>query len=79
MNERMRQLVALLNEYAEAYYNSAAPKVSDKEYDELFDELGGIEAKGLVERLIELYNSAMRSTKVDENGEVKNAKYALDL
>ena len=25
MNERMRQLVALLNEYAEAYYNSAAP------------------------------------------------------
>lgn len=39
MNERMRQLVALLNEYAEAYYNSAAPKVSDKEYDELFDEL----------------------------------------
>ena len=39
MNERMRQLVSLLNEYAEAYYNSAAPKVSDKEYDELFDEL----------------------------------------
>lgn len=47
--------------------------------DELFDELGGIEAKGLIERLVELYNSAMRSTKIDENGEVKNAKYALDL
>ena len=43
MNERMRQLVALLNEYAEAYYNSAAPKVSDKEYDELFDELVRLE------------------------------------
>lgn len=39
MNERMRQLVALLNEYAEAYYRYDAPKVSDKEYDELFDEL----------------------------------------
>ena len=43
MNERMRQLVALLNEYAEAYYRYDAPKVSDKEYDELFDELVRLE------------------------------------
>ncbi len=43
MNERMRQLVALLNEYAEAYYRYDAPRVSDKEYDELFDELVRIE------------------------------------
>lgn len=53
--------------------------IDRRKTDELFDELGGIEAKGLVERLIELYNSAMRSTKIDDNGEVKNAKYALDL
>jgi DNA ligase (NAD+) len=43
MNERMAQLVALLNEYAEAYYRYDAPKVSDKEYDELFDELVRLE------------------------------------
>lgn len=53
--------------------------IDKRKTDELFDELGGIEAKGLVERLIELYNSAMRSTKVDDDGEVKNARYALDL
>lgn len=39
MLERLRQLTALLNEYAEAYYRYDAPKVSDKEYDALFDEL----------------------------------------
>lgn len=53
--------------------------IDKRKTDELFDELGGIEAKGLIERLVELYNGAMRSTKVDENGEVKNARYALDL
>lgn len=53
--------------------------IDKRKTDELFDELGGIEAKGLMERLLELYNSAMRSTKIDDNGEVKNGKYALDL
>ena len=43
MNERMRQLVDKLNEYAEAYYRFDAPKVSDKEYDALFDELVSLE------------------------------------
>lgn len=37
--ERMQALVQLLNEYARAYYVLDAPIVSDKEYDELFDEL----------------------------------------
>ena len=47
--------------------------------DELFDDLGGIEAEGLVERLVALYNDAIRSTNVGADGEVKNAKYALEL
>lgn len=53
--------------------------IDKRKTDEVFDEIGGIEAKGLMERLVDLYNAAMRSTKVDENGEVKNARYALDL
>lgn len=53
--------------------------IDRRKTDELFDELGGIEANGLMERLIELYNGAMRSTKIDDNGEVKNARFALDL
>ncbi len=37
--ERMRELVDLLNDYASAYYVFDAPKISDSEYDALFDEL----------------------------------------
>ena len=35
----MKELVEKLNEYARAYYAFDAPKVSDAEYDALFDEL----------------------------------------
>ncbi len=49
MNDRMRELVDLLNEYAAAYYVMDAPKVSDAEYDALFDELLTLEREeGLV-------------------------------
>ncbi len=41
--ERMKTLIALLNEYAQSYYELDAPKVSDREYDELFDELAMLE------------------------------------
>lgn len=39
MEQRIRELVDKLNEYSKAYYVLDAPKVSDKEYDELYDEL----------------------------------------
>lgn len=39
MEQRIRELVDKLNEYSEAYYVLDAPKISDKEYDELYDEL----------------------------------------
>lgn len=53
--------------------------ISRETTDELFDELGGIESDGLIERLIALYNDAIRSTNVDADGDVKNARYALEL
>lgn len=43
MYPRMRELVDRLNEYAKAYYVDDAPKVSDAEYDALFDELLALE------------------------------------
>ncbi len=43
MRERMRELADRLNEYAKAYYVMDAPKVSDAEYDTLFDELAALE------------------------------------
>ena len=39
MEQRIRELVDRLNEYSRAYYVMDAPKISDKEYDELFDSL----------------------------------------
>ena len=39
MEQRIRELVDKLNEYSKAYYVLDAPKISDKEYDDLYDEL----------------------------------------
>ena len=44
MNERMNELVALLNRYATEYYTSDNPSVSDSEYDCLYRELVELEA-----------------------------------
>ena len=44
MNERMKELVALLNHYASEYYTSDNPSVSDSEYDRLYRELVELEA-----------------------------------
>ena len=43
MNERMNELVALLNRYASEYYTSDNPSVSDSEYDRLYRELVELE------------------------------------
>ena len=42
--DRQEELVKLLNEYGIAYYDEDAPKVSDQEYDALYDELLSLEA-----------------------------------
>ena len=43
-NKRMRELVDVLNKYAYEYYVMDNPTVSDKQYDELYDELRELEA-----------------------------------
>lgn len=43
MNERMKDLVELLNRYATEYYTSDNPSVSDSEYDRLYRELVELE------------------------------------
>jgi len=45
VTERQKELVAILNRYAAAYYEQDAPLVSDAEYDKLYDELLALEAK----------------------------------
>lgn len=47
--DRIIELVSLLNEYRDAYYNRNESLVSDKEYDMLFDELVKLEQEqGLI-------------------------------
>ena len=43
MNERMKELVGILNRWAYEYYVLDAPTVSDREYDRLYDELRELE------------------------------------
>lgn len=43
MNERIKELVELLNRYATEYYTSDNPSVSDSEYDRLYRELVELE------------------------------------
>ena len=43
--ERMRELVDILNRYAYEYYVLDNPTVSDREYDVLYDELVRLEAE----------------------------------
>ena len=45
MDNRQTQITALLNHYAYRYYVLDDPAVSDKEYDELYDELLKLEAE----------------------------------
>ena len=44
-NKRMRELVDVLNKYAYEYYVLDNPTVSDKQYDELYDELRMLEGE----------------------------------
>ncbi|MFR3747068.1 NAD-dependent DNA ligase LigA [Streptococcus sp.] len=43
MGNRMKELVELLNRYADEYYTKDAPSVSDSEYDRLYRELVELE------------------------------------
>lgn len=45
MQQRIKELVEALNGYARAYYQEDAPKISDKEYDALYDELCELEKR----------------------------------
>ena len=41
--EKIKNLISILNEHRNAYYNLNSPQISDHEYDKLFDELNMLE------------------------------------
>ena len=41
--KRLKELTKQLNQYRDSYYNNSESLISDKQYDDLFDELQALE------------------------------------
>ena len=69
--DRIIELVILLNKYRDAYYNNNNSLITDKEYDNLYDELVKLEKEqGLV-----LANSPTRTVGYEVVSELKKVKH----
>ena len=73
--KRIHELVKLLNEYRDAYYNRAESIVSDSEYDRMFDELKALETDtGIV-----LSNSPTTTVGYDVKSKLKKVSHDIPL
>lgn len=72
-NERMKELIEMLNKYRDAYYNQTESLVSDYEYDCLFDELQRLEEKtGTI-----LSNSPTQTVGYEVKSELRKVEHKL--
>lgn len=69
--DRIKELIELLNKYRNAYYNENTSLISDKEYDELFDELVALEA----EQGITFANSPTQTVGYEVVSQLKKVKH----
>lgn len=69
---RIKELVKLLNKYRDEYYNQSNPSISDKEYDELFDELTELEK----ETGIYFSNSPTQTVGYEVKSELKKVTHS---
>lgn len=75
VTNRIIELVSLLNEYRDAYYNNNESLVSDKEYDILFDELVKLEQEqGLI-----LANSPTQTVGYEVVSQLKKVTHSHPL
>lgn len=73
--KRIKQLVKELNMYRNSYYNKSKSLVSDKKYDELFDELENLEhTTGIV-----LCNSPTQTVGYTVNSKLKKVTHQIPL
>ena len=70
--ERIKELNQLLNEYRDLYYNDSVSKVTDREYDNLFDELKMLEE----ETNIIMVNSPTHTIGYEVKSELKKVKHS---
>lgn len=69
---RIKELVKLLNEYRDSYYNDSKSKISDFEYDKLFNELQQLEK----ETGICLSNSPTQTVGYEVKSELQKVKHS---
>ena len=69
-NERMKELVRLLNKASRAYYQEAQEIMSNYEYDRLYDELKELED----ELSVYIRNKAVRAVRLTEIYEKRKQK-----
>lgn len=69
---RIRYLTEELNKHRDSYYNKSHSIISDKEYDDMFDELKGLEeTTGFV-----MVNSPVHNVGYDVKSELKKVKHS---
>lgn len=68
---RLLNLVEQLNRYRDEYYNKQSPTISDKEYDDLYDELVQLES----ETGVYLSNSPTQSVGYEVKSELQKVKH----
>lgn len=69
---KIKGLTRVLNKYRDAYYNNSESKISDEEYDKLFDELQKLEEK----TGFHLYNSPTQTVGYEVQSELKKVEHS---
>ena len=70
--KRLKELTEQLNHYRDAYYNNSESLISDKQYDDLFDELQKLEEK----TSIVLSNSPTKTVGYEVKSKLKKIKHS---
>lgn len=70
--KRLKELTELLNQYRDLYYNNSESLISDKQYDELFDELQKLEEEtGVV-----MSNSPTKTVGYEVKSKLEKVKHS---
>ena len=70
--KRIKELTEQLNQYRDSYYNDSKSLISDKQYDDLFDELQKLE----IETGIVMSNSPIKTVGYEVKSKLKTVKHS---
>ena len=70
--KRLKELTKQLNHYRDTYYNNSESLISDKQYDDLFDELKSLEE----ETGVTMSNSPTRTVGYEVKSKLEKVKHS---